>query len=139
MWGTRESYELRVTSHELREKGSSPRMWATRHLSLVTAFLCFNPRPRMGGDGRSRRTKYQIFVSIHAPVWGATHHPLLLFGKHNVSIHAPVWGATTIVYAVNVKHSFQSTPPYGGRQVITGSQMRHILFQSTPPYGGRHY
>ena len=33
-------------------------------------------------------------VSIHAPVWGATHLNQQAKCKNKVSIHAPVWGAT---------------------------------------------
>ena len=54
----------------------------------------FNPRSRMGSDSILLISHYLLFVSIHAPVWGATDR----YGKHpeirNVSIHAPVWGAT---------------------------------------------
>jgi|GEM_PF-2593261 len=35
-----------------------------------------------------------MFVSIHAPVWGATQRDRLERGVIAVSIHAPVWGAT---------------------------------------------
>ena len=35
-----------------------------------------------------------LVVSIHAPVWGATHASKAFRGSVSVSIHAPVWGAT---------------------------------------------
>ena len=41
--------------------------------------------------------KTDKYVSIHAPVWGATQIDLRLFGIQGVSIHAPVWGATQLV------------------------------------------
>ena len=98
--------------------------------------LCFNPRPRMGGDTNSALVKRRKRVSIHAPVWGATYL------CHSCTVHT----------------EFQSTPPYGGRPVIIhvtvcffgfnprprmgGDDTRRldsatVAFQSTPPYGGR--
>ena len=36
-------------------------------------FLYFNPRSRMGSDGRSdSRYSRNAYISIHAPAWGAT-------------------------------------------------------------------
>ena len=42
----------------------------------------------------------QLFVSIHAPTWGATYTQLIIADGDKVSIHAPTWGATL-------------PPPYG--------------------------
>ena len=36
----------------------------------------------------------RIFISIHAPTWGATVEDKDLSNKINISIHAPTWGAT---------------------------------------------
>ena len=81
---------------------------------------CFNPRPRVGGDadsgrGASRAGEFQSTpprggrparqyaadftraVSIHAPAWGATEHPVLAGDGIHVSIHAPAWGATLVL------------------------------------------
>ena len=33
---------------------------------------CFNPRARMGRDLMRELYMPEVFVSIHAPVWGAT-------------------------------------------------------------------
>ena len=79
------------------------------------------------------------FVSIHAPVWGATlrrltngregfgFNPrsrmgsdsfyLLSYKCINVSIHAPVWGATNPVCINADCRKFQSTLPYGERRI----------------------
>ena len=81
----------------------------------------------------------ELFVSIHAPAWGATstHHPIsdshacfnprarmgrdtatqnIVAIQDVVSIHAPAWGATnnymTHLFAIL---SFQSTRPHGAR------------------------
>jgi len=55
---------------------------------------CFNPRAREGRDPEQGDRKEGWFVSIHAPVKGATPvRPVILRGVR-VSIHAPVKGAT---------------------------------------------
>ena len=56
------------------------------------------------------------FVSIHAPVRGATKNLADLQAFLSVSIHAPVRGATgqTPIYLCPM-HLFQSTPLYEGR------------------------
>ncbi len=58
--------------------------------------MCFNPRAREGRDAIIEDVLEEIqYVSIHAPVKGATQAVLVLqvFLK-TVSIHAPVKGAT---------------------------------------------
>ena len=35
--------------------------------------LSFNPRSHMGSDPSKTSAALQLFVSIHAPTWGATH------------------------------------------------------------------
>ena len=123
--------------------------------------LCFNPRPRVGGDlNLPASLGIQSAVSIHAPAWGAT--PWVRRRQHgpDVSIHAPAWGATR--YTVNFASQswFQSTPPRGGRPARRGPPANQGLvsihapawgatrahlsafvenprFQSTPPRGGR--
>jgi len=59
-----------------------------------------------------------MLVSIHAPVWGATHglHDLEPFPL--VSIHAPVWGATKGLPCCSPSSMFQSTRPYGARREL---------------------
>ena len=34
------------------------------------------------------------YISIHAPVWGATYKFIGDYDNEDISIHAPVWGAT---------------------------------------------
>ena len=48
----------------------------------------------MGRDIRVWYTVSPRYVSIHAPVWGATLHVGMFGQLIPVSIHAPVWGAT---------------------------------------------
>ena len=54
-------------------------------------------------------------VSIHAPVWGATHELAHIGVKRDVSIHAPVWGATYESLSLKPYLMFQSTHPCGVR------------------------
>ena len=54
----------------------------------------FNPRTRVGCDKLGVFDVNPNFVSIHAPVWGATLWAIELAMRRGVSIHAPVWGAT---------------------------------------------
>ena len=54
----------------------------------------FNPRPREGGDPFWYNSTNLSFVSIHAPVKGATLERQGYITGTAVSIHAPVKGAT---------------------------------------------
>ena len=56
--------------------------------------LCFNPRTHMGCDYVSPHLSIRIYVSIHAPTWGATAYCSVGYPSILVSIHAPTWGAT---------------------------------------------
>ena len=49
--------------------------------------LCFNPRPRTGGDRSSRRSYYNPDRFQSTPPHGGRH----------VSIHAPARGATSLI------------------------------------------
>ena len=57
-----------------------------------------------------------------------------------VSIHAPTWGATSpFVVALAHQPLFQSTHPHGVRLYKGRVDLRIDLFQSTHPHGVRHY
>ena len=57
--------------------------------------LCFNPRARVGRDmPATSSSEDRHHVSIHAPAWGATSVGPRFLSPCNVSIHAPAWGAT---------------------------------------------
>ena len=57
--------------------------------------LNFNPRPLVGGDGCPEQDhRDPVYISIHAPSWGATAMGYHLHGHRAISIHAPSWGAT---------------------------------------------
>ncbi len=54
----------------------------------------FNPRSREGSDWLANDFCQPIYISIHAPVKGATPSLLYLSPCYKISIHAPVKGAT---------------------------------------------
>ena len=60
------------------------------------ALFCFNPRTRVGCDPSLRQTAKRRYVSIHAPVWGATIPPI----------------------GIMTKCMFQSTHPCGVRRYV---------------------
>ena len=62
-------------------------------------------------------------ISIHAPVWGATHVRWRPDRVECVSIHAPVWGATVLVPSENaIRSSFNPRSRVGSDK---GGGMRY--------------
>jgi hypothetical protein len=106
-------------------------------LQCSSPTLCFNPRPRVGGDRADRPHAVGPGVSIHAPAWGATAFLDPVIKQVKVSIHAPAWGATSRNALTLSLMVFQSTPPRGGRPRACGRIDIVTVFQSTPPRGGR--
>ena len=84
-------------SKQLKGKFQSTRPYGARRLinQISGAIKDFNPRARMGRDSLdySRLILFR-YISIHAPVWGATYFFICYFYK---------------------LHQFQSTRPYGAR------------------------
>jgi len=102
-----------------------------------------------------------LYVSIHAPAWGATclpgqrgqrnsgFNPRARMGRDqlqqscstltdNVSIHAPAWGATGMGrFRKGWVRAFQSTRPHGARQLQSSITFMWQSFQSTRPHGAR--
>ena len=73
----------------------APVKGATAAISMTARHrLCFNPRPREGGDLPHGADPAARVVSIHAPVKGATVPDHRRADEVPVSIHAPVKGAT---------------------------------------------
>ena len=93
VWGATQTISQRAWTW--RRFNPRPRMggdpWRD---GLITVRRRFNPRPRMGGDVSQGYFFVHLYVSIHAPVWGATHLTIFVSYPVGVSIHAPVWGAT---------------------------------------------
>ena len=58
----------------------------------------FNPRTREGCDVVGRNVIKSRFISIHAPVKGATERKLQSKRLQRISIHAPVKGATPVSF-----------------------------------------
>ncbi len=99
----------------------------------------FNPRPRAGGDVTYAVGDYAIYGFQSTPPCGGRLHigPETTY-EVEVSIHAPVRGATShSQQTISVIGSFQSTPPCGGRRGGNGPGRKRKKFQSTPPCGGR--
>ena len=70
--------------------------WGATHLHRLFRRRSrnFNPRARVGRDGRDSLLPSACKISIHAPAWGATlSHSCHGLHRH-ISIHAPAWGAT---------------------------------------------
>ena len=100
-------------------------------------FRCFNPRPRMGGDISRVEDELMSFVSIHAPAWGATYVHVV-FCVHDVFQSTPPHGGRLYFPTkINSNTVFQSTPPHGGRPYAQLLFAEIDAFQSTPPHGGR--
>ena len=77
---------------------------------------CFNPRSRGGSDRDWAYPPMMDYVSIHAPVVGATIPTLVDHHRVLVSIHAPVVGATSGMWAIPSNYDkFQSTLPWWER------------------------
>ena len=60
-----------------------------------TRNLYFNPRSREGSDYLIGRVDHHLYISIHAPVKGATDDFWTVLPQVQISIHAPVKGATS--------------------------------------------
>ena len=103
-----------------RFQSTRPRGARRAKIRQIALTSCFNPRAHVGRDsGRGcARGLHGMFqstrprgarlvlrfsvrkgprVSIHAPTWGATTNPDIIWGKFKVSIHAPTWGATVVM------------------------------------------
>ena len=98
--------------------------------------ICFNPRPRAGGDfGHIAWDKYRK-VSIHAPARGATISTRERPRNSRVSIHAPARGATMSISTKPPFPRFQSTPPRGGRPLMSARCGPSFCFNPRPRAGG---
>ena len=79
-----------------------------------------------------------MYVSIHAPAWGATKQNFSRIISLGVSIHAPAWGATSGSVAKPVRRcSFNPRSRVGSDPDITNRIFVTVWFQSTLPRGER--
>ena len=106
---------------ELMFQSTLPHGERPKVLLVFLGQVGFNPRSHMGSDVYGSPRLERVFVSIHAPTWGATlrlNHPI---DERLVSIHAPTWGATVPGHNTVVIGVFQSTLPHGERRDNRGS------------------
>ena len=97
----------------------------------------FNPRTREGCDQDAREMEpHTVFISIHAPVKGATLiGPEAFVNAKGISIHAPVKGATcydVMDYVVRVLISIHA-PVKGATAAAFPASSPDVAFQSTHP------
>ena len=90
----------------------------------------FNPRARVGrDDGTGMPFRRYVWVSIHAPAWGATLRYGPPLRNMTVSIHAPAWGATVWGALVNPGLlSFNPRARVGRDMVKSSDAMSFIRF-----------
>ena len=112
-----------ATTDSPRSKGvldvsiHAPARGATKQIRhQAVASLCFNPRPRAGGDFLAQRVETRPTGFQSTPPRG---------GRPKTY--------TSLVHII----TFQSTPPRGGRRLNYLADSPHEKFQSTPPRGGR--
>ena len=79
-----------------------------------------------------------MFISIHAPVWGATTSIEFASRSMSISIHAPVWGATDEVNFFDdfIKISIHA-PVWGATSLDNTGFRGGKRFQFTLPCGER--
>ena len=132
----------RVLSRPIVRTAVNPSCERTRVESYLSLFpdlsAKFNPRARLRRDERCPLTyaEFTLFQSTHPrgarPV--VVHH---LRRRRRVSIHAPVWGATHVLDGSEVLREFQSTRPRGARPATHTAAHWDEPFQSTRPRGAR--
>ena len=90
----------------------------------VLGLQYFNPRSRMGSDDHLIQHNHKIFISIHAPAWGATIRFFACGEYGDISIHAPAWGAT------RWRHFCESPAVYFNPRSRMGSDILETLQRS---------
>ena len=78
----------------------------------------FNPRPRVGGDTARYLVLGLMYVSTHAPAWGATAEGLRRWRGDLVSTHAPAWGATKVAIFKHVGFVVSTHAPAWGATIV---------------------
>ena len=128
-------------------------------MSAFSRITCFDPRPRVGGDNRCRRSSRscagfdprprvggdgavvgdfaQVSMFRSAPPRGGRR--VLLLGDQraaDVSIRAPAWGATCSASPRQTQCAFRSAPPRGGRRRSSAAAGIWRCFDPRPRVGG---
>ena len=82
-------------------------------MSKSRIFLrCFNPHTHIGCDLTGKQIKLFRFVSIHAPIQGATNQ----------------------MHSFRTNREFKSTHPYRVRHISMNNEEQDVKFQSTHPH-----
>ena len=99
--------------------------------------VCFDPRPRAGGDGISKARISTRHVFRSTPPRGGRRAASASRPVVDVSIHAPARGATFARFPVS-RHGkgFDPRPRARGRLVNEIAPVLMKAFRSTPPRGG---
>ncbi len=117
-----------------RPRGARPHQRAWQAIRLMFQ----STRPRGARQSYRFGADESLYVSIHAPAWGATQELQLHALKGKVSIHAPAWGATRAeIRRVNRGRRFNPRARVGRDLHLIVRVRHHHLFQSTRPRGAR--
>ena len=129
-------------------------------LTALRRSFNFNPRTHVGCDTFPGPLKTLLFISIHAPTWGATRlvensADVTQFqsthsrgvrrrgskghaDSQGISIHAPTWGATAIqLDFFNIMVISIHAPTWGATAGLDELSGAGMIFQSTHPRGVR--
>ncbi len=115
-WGETDVAELMAFFDVFQS--TPPRGGRPRSGSPFPAAICFNPRPRVGGDVVTRSAARLAKCFNPRPRVGGDRGFAQVGAVLVVSIHAPAWGATIPRFTYDSETGFQSTPPRGGRPTL---------------------
>ena len=77
-----------------------------------------------------------VYISIHAPVWGATEEIYCRCILNDISIHAPVWGATKMFTIKELKEFISiHAPVWGATFQCSKSTISPLYFNSRSRVG----
>ncbi len=138
-WGATVITQMAIT--QIAFQSTPPRGGRQDFQSRVFRQVCFNPRPRVGGDCRCAMPFSLTAAGFNPrPRVGGDSAKSIGRSWYFVSIHAPAWGATSLLCIHSGGWLFQSTPPRGGRQ-HNGRAKRHnaVVSIHAPAWGATHH
>ena len=86
-------------------------------MTIEGSSIYFNPRTHVGCDIKFFPIFPEVFISIHAPTWGATSIGYGVPTRKRISIHAPTWGATIGEVHISFKIDISIHAPTWGATV----------------------
>ena len=99
--------------------------------------MCFNPRPRVGGDETERIGQLRSWSFNPRPRVGGDQFCGFFSGHRQVSIHAPAWGATVVKERPFMRgDGFNPRPRVGGDLLLASSAACIACFNPRPRVGG---